>query len=182
MKTIKIGNDLPIAWTVLRCGSPEDFSGKSLKLFLTNRYGRIPVNKFLVTGNVIEFTFPGREQRDLGEYGLLLIENDNAEGMYSVDISRAFSLVQSSDPLCRCSSEVHLASDIALPANGLSAYELAVRNGFEGSVEEWLESLKFKPEIASEEDIKDMFKELTLPPADDVSIVASEDEIVKLFN
>lgn len=181
MKAIRIGNDLSIAWTVNRCGAPENFFGKSLKLFLTNRYGKIPVDSFSLKKNVIEFVFPGREQRDLGEYGLLLIENDNVADMYTVDISRAFALTLSNDPLCRCTSEVHLTSDIALPVNGLSAYEIAVQYGFSGTVEEWLESLKFVPEIASEEEIKVLFADLTLPDVD-VSIIATEKEIVKLFN
>lgn len=181
MKAIRIGNDLSIAWTVNRCGAPENFFGKALKLFLTNRYGKIPVDSFSLKKNVIEFVFAGREQRDLGEYGLLLIENDNAADMYTVDISRAFALTLSNDPLCRCTSEVHLTSDIALPVNGLSAYEIAVQYGFSGTVEEWLESLKFVPEIASEEEIKVLFADLTLPDVD-VSIIATEKEIVKLFN
>lgn len=33
---------------------------------------------------------------------------------------------------------------------GLSAYEIAVRNGFEGTEEEWLESLKYKPTVLTE--------------------------------
>lgn len=33
---------------------------------------------------------------------------------------------------------------------GLSAYEIAVKNGFEGTEEEWLESLKYKPTVLTE--------------------------------
>lgn len=149
MKTIRIGNDLPIAWTVLRCGAKEDFYGKSLKLSLTNRYGEIPVKKFSVKENVIEFIFHGSEQRDLGEYGLLLVENDDVVGMYTVDVSRAFSLVPSNAPLCQCISEVHLTSDIAIPVNGLSAYELAVKHGYEGTEEEWVDHLNLPLQTGS---------------------------------
>lgn len=35
---------------------------------------------------------------------------------------------------------------------GLSAYEIAVRNGFEGTEEEWLSSLEYKPTVLSEQE------------------------------
>lgn len=38
-------------------------------------------------------------------------------------------------------SQLNIQPDI-IPKNGKSAYEIAVNNGFSGTVEEWLESLK----------------------------------------
>lgn len=145
MKKIRIGNDLPIAWTVVRCGTPEDFSGKSLALYLTNRYGRIQVTEFNVKDNIIEFIYPGKVQRHAGEYGLLLIENDDLNGMNTVDVGRAFMLIPSGGCMCDCDSEVHLLSDIAIPANGLSAYEIAVLHGYIGTEEEWLKQMSNLP-------------------------------------
>ena len=34
MKKIRIGNDIPIKWTINRDGHPEDFSGKTIKLLI----------------------------------------------------------------------------------------------------------------------------------------------------
>ena len=142
MTNIRIGNDLPITWRVTRGGVPEDFSGKALALYLTNRYGKYSVSDYIVDGSTIQFVYPGRKQTHLGEYGLLLVENDGREHMSTVDVYRAFCLVPTSCHSCECESEVHLASDISVPANGLSAYELAIINGFTGTKEEWLESIR----------------------------------------
>lgn len=145
MRTFRIGNDLPISWRVLRCGKPEDFQGKSLKLYLTTRYGRILVNDFLVRGNVITFLYPGGEQVVKGDYGLLLIENNGADGMYTVAVDRAFALTAGGSVACECTLDVDIVTDIDIPSNGLSAYELAVLGGFAGTKEEWLASLKGEP-------------------------------------
>ena len=47
--------------------------------------------------------------------------------------------------------------------NGLSAYEIAVKNGFEGSERDWLNSLQATAEIEAmtQEDIAAVFKEVT---------------------
>lgn len=46
--------------------------------------------------------------------------------------------------------------------DGLSAYEIAVKNGFEGSEQEWLDSLQATAEIEpmTQEDITAVFKEV----------------------
>lgn len=142
MKPIRIGNDLPIAWTIDRCCAPEDFYGKTVSLYLTNRYCKIQISDFAINGNVIEFVFPGRDQKYLGEYGLLLVETDAENRQYTVDVARAFSLVPSCTPLCDCRTEVHLVSDIALPQNGLSAYELWLRFGHEGTPDDFMAWLR----------------------------------------
>ena len=139
MKTIRIGNDIVIDWTIIRNGRPEDFRAKSLSLFICHRYGRERVETFSIEGNKIRFAFLGKNQRYIGDYGLLLIVNDGSDGMFSVDLDSAFCLTQHTD--CGCDGVIELMSDIALPANGLSAYELAVINGYEGTEQEWLESL-----------------------------------------
>ena len=61
-------------------------------------------------------------------------------------------------------------------ADGLSAYEIAVKNGFEGTEEEWLESLKGETPVKGEdyftdEDIQEIVSEVleALPNGDEVS-------------
>lgn len=46
--------------------------------------------------------------------------------------------------------------------NGLSAYEIAVKNGFKGSEQDWLNSLQAtaKVEAMTQEDITAVFKEV----------------------
>ena len=137
---IRIGNDIPIRWTVTRCGEPEDFTGRTLKLLMRTAYSETEVTDFAVDGNVISWTFRGSEQKTTGGYTFTLIENAGRDDMNTVDACDALKLVPCS---CSesCEEEVEISTDITIPANGFSAYEIAVLNGFEGTEEEWLASL-----------------------------------------
>lgn len=137
---IRIGNDIPIRWTVTRCGEPEDFTGRTLKLLMRTAYSETEVTDFAVDGNVISWTFRGSEQKTTGGYTFTLIENAGRDDMNTVDACDALKLVPCS---CSesCEEEVEISTDITVPANGFSAYEIAVQHGFKGSEEEWLASL-----------------------------------------
>ena len=117
MVRIRIGNDIPIRWAVTRCGVPEDFAGKSLKLYMRTAYSETEVTDFAVNGNVISWTFPGAQQKATGTYTFTLVENDGLDDMATVDACDALKLVA-----CTCSAEcaesVEVASDIDVPANG----------------------------------------------------------------
>lgn len=147
MKRIRIGNDIRIGWTVTRNGQPENFSGKDLMLLMSNEYRTQELTDYEVQDNVLSFTFWGKDQKSLGSYSFTLIENNGEEGMYTLDACDAFRLVARSCMEGGESSEglsvetVQLSGDLAVPANGLSAYEIAVKNGFVGTEQEWLQSL-----------------------------------------
>ena len=117
MVRIRIGNDIPIRWAVTRCGVPEDFAGKSLKLYMRTAYSETEVTDFAVLGNVISWTFPGAQQKATGTYTFTLIENEGLDDMATVDACDALKLVA-----CTCSAEcaesVEVTSDIDVPANG----------------------------------------------------------------
>lgn len=93
MKKIRIGNDILIRWRIMRNGYPEDFTGRTVSVRLEDCYG----TPFPVTeqrdGNVFSITFAGSVQERLGEYTLVLVENDGEEGMVTLDHVRAFKLV-----------------------------------------------------------------------------------------
>ena len=137
---IRIGNDIPIRWTVTRCGEPEDFTGRTLKILMRTAYSETEVSDFAVDGNVISWTFRGSEQKTTGGYTFTLIENAGLDDMNTVDACDALKLVPCS---CSesCEEEVEISTDITVPANGFSAYEIAVQHGFKGTEEEWLASL-----------------------------------------
>ena len=151
MKKIRIGKDLQVKWTILTNGKSEDLSGRDLTLFLFDplKYSRqVP---FEVSANVISFTVRGTEQRRSGVYSLSLWENYGGIGQSVVDCCEAFQLVQVT---CQESPDVSPLSpveltmptaniEVAIP--GLSAYEVAVKNGFVGTEHEWLASLKGEP-------------------------------------
>ena len=117
MVRIRIGNDIPIRWAVTRCGVPEDFAGKSLKLYMRTAYSETEVKDFAVHGNVLSWTFPGAAQKATGTYTFTLIENEGLDDMATVDACDALKLVA-----CTCSAEcatsVEVTSDIDVPANG----------------------------------------------------------------
>ena len=117
MVRIRIGNDIPIRWAVTRCGVPEDFAGKSLKLYMRTAYSETEVTDFAVNGNVISWTFPGAQQKATGTYTFTLVENEGLDDMATVDACDALKLVA-----CTCSAEcaesVEVTSDIDVPANG----------------------------------------------------------------
>ena len=151
MKKIRIGKDLQVKWTILTNGKSEDLSGRDLTLFLFDplKYSRqVP---FEVSANVISFTVRGTEQRRSGVYSLSLWENYGGIGQSVVDCCEAFQLVtvtcqESPDvsPLSPVELTMPTANiEVAIP--GLSAYEVAVKNGFVGTEHEWLASLKGEP-------------------------------------
>lgn len=57
---------------------------------------------------------------------------------------------------------------------GYSAYELAVQNGFEGSVDEWLDSLKMSKEDLTPEDREDLLEGTTAVRSSTVRTIETE--------
>ena len=155
MKKIRYGNDIPIAWTINRNDQPEDFTGKQLQLTMIGTSGTTEVTDYTIEGNVLRWMFWGKDQHKPSTYHFCLVENGGEEGMFTIDTCDVLRLVSRSCAADDCDGPftmqvtsniddkgVTCSSVITVPANGLSAYEIAVRHGFEGTEEEWLESLK----------------------------------------
>lgn len=155
MKKIRFGNDIPIAWTINRNDQPEDFTGKELRLTMIGTSGTTEVTDYTVEGNVLRWMFWGKDQHKPSTYHFCLVENGGEEGMFTIDTCDVLRLVGRSCAADDCDGPftvqitsniddkgVTCSSVITVPANGLSAYEIAVRHGFEGTEEEWLASLK----------------------------------------
>lgn len=156
MKTIRIGNDFTIEWTVTRMGEDSSLEGLGLHLYIDTPRGRMEVGEYLLDGNKFRFMYPGSRQLVAGVYGLTLTINEGKDNMSAVDACKVFRLVESGcsacgDALYGEGIVVTCNSDIVVPANGLSAYETAVLHGFEGTEEEWLASLKAPAEDAADE-------------------------------
>lgn len=96
MRNIRIGNDIHINWIIRRNDAPEDFSGKELTVKLIDACGRPANVEYTISGNVINITFYGKEQKQLGKYILCLIENYGKVNMNTLDKIDAFRLVQHS--------------------------------------------------------------------------------------
>lgn len=155
MKKIRFGNDIPIEWSINRNDQPEDFTGKTLRLTMIGTSGSTEITDYTIEGNVLKWMFWGKDQHKPSTYHFCLVENGGEEGMFTIDTCDVLRLVSRSCAADDCDGPftmqvtsniddkgVTCSSVITVPANGLSAYEIAVRHGFEGTEEEWLASLK----------------------------------------
>ena len=115
MRDIRIGNDFTIKWSLYKndgeTRTPYEVTGAAV-LKLCSAYGTREVYGWQASGNTIVWTFRGADQRHLGPYQLVYIENDGKPNMMTVDTCDAFCLVsqscQQSDP----SELLMLESDI----------------------------------------------------------------------
>lgn len=145
MEKIRYGNDITFRWTVKRDGQPEDFSKAiTLRLLMRGTSSTVEVKNYKIDGSTITWLFAGKDQRGPSTYSLTLIENEGLDNMFTVDKCEVLQLASSS--CCACDEDgpftIDVESDICVPSNGLSAYELAVLYGFKGTEQEWLDSLK----------------------------------------
>ena len=97
MRKIRIGNDFTVKWSIYAQTDgkrvPYSLEGKRLILRLQNSIKTEDVTGFAVAGNVIEWVFRGKDQKYLGNYVLILIENQDEAGMVTLDKLNAFALV-----------------------------------------------------------------------------------------
>ena len=92
MKTIRIGNDISVQWTITRFGEPEIFEGKDVSVKLIDKLGNDQVFDYIIHENVISGTFYGKDQITNGTYRLLLVENAGEDYMVTLDYIDCFCL------------------------------------------------------------------------------------------
>ena len=92
MKTIRIGNDISVQWTITRLGEPEIFEGKDISVKLIDKLGNDQVFEYTIEDNIISGTFYGKDQTTNGTYRLLLVENAGDEYMVTLDYIDCFCL------------------------------------------------------------------------------------------
>ena len=155
MKKIRIGNDIVIKWRVTINGEEVNLEGLDLSLYISTTYQPRKAIAFAVAGNEITATFKGSEQKVTGVYRLTLYRNEGENAQSILDACDAFELVS-----CSCltvdaafgGAEVELPiADLGVGIPGLSAYEIAVAEGYEGTQEEWIASLSAASEAAAAE-------------------------------
>lgn len=146
MKKIRIGKDIALRWAILTNGEPEPLQGRDLKIIILDPLRRkITITNYETDGHLLSFRFPGTEQKLLGKYSLTMWENFGKADMTAVDACNVFELVSTTcqEPTADMESEtIDWQSNIQIGIKGASAYEIAVSQGFQGTVEEWLASLK----------------------------------------
>ena len=156
VRTIRIGNPVTVTWPILTNGEEIPLAGRNLALYLTDPLRNMrQIHDYSIGGNIIQWTFWSNEQKEAGFYSLTLFENKGDAEQYVVDFIRAFRLVPHSNEVPGDANieEVHLsASDISVGIKGLSAYEIAVQHGYEGSEEQWAQ--QFNTILTSAETIE----------------------------
>lgn len=99
MEKIRKGNDIEIRWAIYvgkgLNETPYVLSGKDLTLYLKNPYETVRVKEFTTEGHIISFKVWGRDQHT-GTYTITLVENEDKEGMHTVDECDAFKIVSHS--------------------------------------------------------------------------------------
>lgn len=96
MKDKRIGNDISVVWTLMRDGAPFNISGLPVTLYLMNMYGKTEIEDFTVSKNQVKWTFYGKDQKHTGNYSLVLVVNEDKEGMLTTDACDFVNLVSCS--------------------------------------------------------------------------------------
>ena len=147
MKTIRKGNDIVVRWRLFRYGQEYDIAlyRESIYLVLSNMGEKKEITDYsIVDVNTIVFKYRAEDQ-GLGIHRLLLIDKSR-NSTRIIEECNAFRLVNTSDAAnnddtLESTITITLTSELTAPADGLSAYEVALQNGFVGTEEEWLQSL-----------------------------------------
>ena len=150
MERRRIGKDLVVTWYILTNGEEAPLLGRDISLMLrTPMNERLKVDRFeFVADTGIRFRLTAQQLQHLGVYNITLWEYFGKVGQTAVDTCGAFEIVAST---CQENDGVEgldnpnlqlAKSNINVGFAGASAYEIALKNGFVGSQEEWLASLK----------------------------------------
>lgn len=187
MRKIRIGRDITIKWTLSTNGAAVGLEGRDLTLMVKSAMTPETELPKVVVDNTITATFAGTEQIAVGVYTLTLYENYGKARQNVIDACEVFELVG-----CSCyegktitkGEEVDVpAADILLGLNGLSAYEVAVKNGYRGDEASWLESLK-EPATSAAEKCREVIKEAEAATdkansaASDATVAANNAEVM----
>ena len=96
MRKIRKGKDIVVRWSLYRNENGERVPfaiDATAVLKVQTPYGTITATEVTIEGNVVSWTFRGKDQEHLGYYGLELVQNDGEKGMVTVDTCTAFALV-----------------------------------------------------------------------------------------
>lgn len=94
----RIGNDISFVWHIYRKSgdtqTPESFDGKDVEVKLISPLQRpVTIEDVSIATGVVNFTFRGKHQVTLGNYVAVLLENRGEDGMVTLDVVNAVTLV-----------------------------------------------------------------------------------------
>lgn len=94
---IRIGKELRISWSILTQGENKPLEGRNLRLYLQEPNRQRRTLDFTTDANTLLVTIPANTLTRLGNYALILTENEGQEGQTAVDASPAFTLVETTE-------------------------------------------------------------------------------------
>lgn len=126
-RSIRILKDFNVLWSIHKvldgARQPYELEGRELVLRYRTPDGILrEAKEWKAEGNVIAWTFRGKDQKALGSYELILTENAGKDGMVTVDTCKAFKLVAHSCEETEGSGgdivvqDIMLESDVAFSA------------------------------------------------------------------
>lgn len=94
MKTILIGNDMTLSWTLTtKDGTPYVVDGKQVSLYRVGFDGKTRITGISASGNVVRWSWLGREQQEAGRYSFVLVVNEGQDDMHTVEAMDVIRLV-----------------------------------------------------------------------------------------
>ena len=95
------GNDIKVDWSITKKdGQAFSLEGLNVRLYLKSMFGKKELNDFVITGNIIQWTFYGKDQKSSGKYSLEMVVNEGDKGMITTDACDFVNLVS-----CSCQLE-----------------------------------------------------------------------------
>ena len=94
---IRIGKELRISWSILTQGQNQPLEGRNLRLYLQEPNRQRRTLDFTTDANTLLTVLPANTLTRLGNYALILTENEGQEGQTAVDANPAFTLVETTE-------------------------------------------------------------------------------------
>lgn len=94
---IRIGKELRISWSILTQGQNQPLEGRNLRLYLQEPNRQRRTLDFTTDANTLLTVLPANTLTRLGNYALILTENEGQEAQTAVDASPAFTLVETTE-------------------------------------------------------------------------------------
>lgn len=116
MTNIQIGNTFLVRWKIVTDGEPVSLEGRDIKPILLSPSGkpqRINPRQDEEDDSVFVFEFEGIEQKELGVYRIVAIENQGGKTQAITDEVMAFRLVATADEESEGSGYIELPIVIA---------------------------------------------------------------------
>lgn len=155
MQKIKLCRNLKIKWEILKDGSAVTLDGLNLTLILVNYFGTREM-AFSTDKSYVVCVIKDSEQLNPGEYWFALYQNYLTDKQSLVSVCDHFELV--SDSHCCDSAEATIGGDsscdcgpnLELGVQGDSAYAIWLKNGHEGTEEDFIAWLQEPSNEAAE--------------------------------